>query len=168
VWFVGGTPDIVAGVYLGYDQPRSLGGYAQGGRISAPIWKQWALTALKGQPKVPFVAPPGIRWVRIDRASGKPVFGAFPTGEEAQSSVIWEAFQPQTEEQRIARSSIGDPYNAATQQQALIAWQQQQLELQQQRQNGTAPGTSPGPARPAVAGPPAAQPAAGLPTQNAL
>ena len=39
VWFVGGTPDIVAGVYLGYDQPRSLGGYAQGGRISAPIWK---------------------------------------------------------------------------------------------------------------------------------
>ena len=168
VWFVGGTPDIVAGVYLGYDQPRSLGGYAQGGRISAPIWKQWALTALKDRSKVPFVAPPGIRWVRIDRASGKPVFGAFPTGEEAQSSVIWEAFQPQTEEQRIARSSIGDPYNAATQQQALIAWQQQQLELQQQRQNAAAPGTSPGPAQPAVTGPPAAQPAAGLPTQNAL
>ena len=100
VWFVGGTPDIVAGVYLGYDQPRSLGGYAQGGRISAPIWKQWALTALKDQPKVPFVAPPGIRWVRIDRASGKPVFGVFPTTEDPKSSVIWEAFQPQTEEQR--------------------------------------------------------------------
>ena len=79
VWFVGGTPDIVAGVYLGYDQPRPMGGWAQGGRISAPIWKQWALTALKDEPKVPFVAPPGIRWVRIDRASGKPVFGAFPT-----------------------------------------------------------------------------------------
>ena len=47
VWFVGGTPDIVAGVYLGYDKPRSLGGYAQGGRISAPIWKEWAQTALK-------------------------------------------------------------------------------------------------------------------------
>src|SRR3954452_14327667 len=50
VWFVGGTPDIVAGVYLGYDQSRPLGGYAQGGRISAPIWKEWALTALKNQP----------------------------------------------------------------------------------------------------------------------
>ena len=64
VWFVGGTPDIVAGVYLGYDQPRPMGGYAQGGRIAAPIFKQWAQTALKDQPKVPFVAPPGIRWVR--------------------------------------------------------------------------------------------------------
>ena len=48
VWFVGGTPDIVAGVYLGYDQPRSLGGYAQGGRIAAPIFKQWAKVALQG------------------------------------------------------------------------------------------------------------------------
>ena len=82
VWFVGGTPDIVAGVYLGYDNPRPMGGWAQGGRISAPIWKEWALTALKDQPKVPFVAPPGIRWVRIDRATGKPVFGAFPTTED--------------------------------------------------------------------------------------
>ena len=38
VWFVGGTPDIVAGVYMGYDHPRPIGGYAQGGRISAPIF----------------------------------------------------------------------------------------------------------------------------------
>ena len=60
VWFVGGTPDIVAGVYMGYDQPRSMGGYAQGGRIAAPIFKEWAQTALKDQPKVPFVAPAGI------------------------------------------------------------------------------------------------------------
>ena len=45
VWFVGGTPDVVGGVYLGYDQPRSLGGYAQGGRISAPIFKQFAKKA---------------------------------------------------------------------------------------------------------------------------
>src|SRR3954452_22993675 len=113
VWFVGGTPDIVAGVYLGYDQPRSLGGYAQGGRISAPIWKQWALTALKNQSKVPFVAPPGIRWVRIDRASGKPVFGAFPTSDnDPKAGVIWEAFQPQTEAVHTGRSSFGDPYSA--------------------------------------------------------
>ena len=62
VWFVGGTPDIVGGVYLGYDQPRSLGGMRQGGRIAAPIFKQWAQTALKDLPKVPFVAPAGIRW----------------------------------------------------------------------------------------------------------
>jgi penicillin-binding protein 1A len=103
VWFVGGTPDIVAGVYLGYDQPRSLGGYAQGGRISAPIWKEWAKVALANQPKVPFVAPPGIRWVRIDRATGKRVFGVFPTTKEPKADVIWEAFQPQTEPRRSYR-----------------------------------------------------------------
>jgi len=117
VWFVGGTPDIVAGVYLGYDQPRSLGGYAQGGRISAPIFKQWAQIALVDQPKVPFVAPAGIRWVRIDRATGKRVFGTFPIQEDPKSSVIWEAFQPQTEPRRSYRGVQGDPYgeqNAAT------------------------------------------------------
>ena len=105
VWFVGGTPDIVAGVYLGYDQPRSLGGYAQGGRIAAPIFKQWAKTALQGQPKTPFVAPAGIRRVRIDRATGKRVFGTFPTSEDPKSSVIWEAFQPETEPRRSFRRS---------------------------------------------------------------
>jgi penicillin-binding protein 1A len=110
VWFVGGTPDIVAGVYLGYDQPRSLGGYAQGGRISAPIFKQWAQTALKDEPKVPFVAPAGIRWVRVDRATGKRVFGVFPTTEDPKSEVIWEAFQPQTEPRRSYRGAQSDPY----------------------------------------------------------
>jgi len=164
IWFVGGTPDIVAGVYMGYDQPRSMGGYAQGGRIAAPIFKQWAQTALKNQPKVPFVAPAGVRWVRVDRATGKPVYGVFPTTEDPKSSVIWESFQPQTEQQRSYRSSIGDPYNGAQRQQALQAWQEQQLQLmQEQRQQG---GTQRAPAQQPNAGP--AQPAAGLPTQNSF
>ena len=117
VWFVGGTPDIVAGVYLGYDQPRPMGGYAQGGRIAAPIFKQWALTALKDQPKVPFVAPPGIRLVADrPRARGKRVFGVFPTSEDPQAAVIWEAFKPQTEPRRTlsaARSAIRTISDAA-------------------------------------------------------
>ena len=165
VWFVGGTPDIVAGVYLGFDQPRSLGGYAQGGRISAPIFKQWAQTALKNRPKVPFVAPPGIRWARVDRITGKPVYGVFPTTVDPKSPVIWEAFQPQTEQQRSYRSSMGDPYNSAQREQAIAAWQQQQLQLQQQqREEANRPGAA---ARPQPALPPA-QPAAGLPTQNSF
>src|SRR6185295_17745530 len=117
VWFVGGTPDIVGGVYLGYDQPRSMGGYAQGGRISAPIFKQWALASLQDQPKVPFVAPPGIRWVRVDRATGKRVFGSFPLTEDPKSEVIWEAFQPQTEPRRAYRGTQGDPYGEQNDQQ---------------------------------------------------
>ncbi|HEU5286653.1 MAG TPA: hypothetical protein VFU20_09160, partial [Sphingomicrobium sp.] len=58
-------------------------------------------------PKVPFVAPPGIRWVRIDRASGRRVFGTFPTREDPKSPVIWEAFQPQTEPRRSYRRGQG-------------------------------------------------------------
>jgi penicillin-binding protein 1A len=164
VWFVGGTPDVVAGVYMGYDHPRSMGGYAQGGRIAAPIFKQWAQTTFKSQPKVPFVAPPGIRWVRIDRASGKPVFGQFPTTEDPKSSVIWEAFQPQTEQQRSYRSSIGDPYNAELQQQWLQA-AQQALQLQQQQRQAAGAGAA-GPTVQAQPAPPPQQPPAGLPTQN--
>jgi penicillin-binding protein 1A len=139
VWFVGGTPDIVAGVYLGYDNPRPLGGWAQGGRISAPIWKQWALTALADQPKVPFDAPPGIRWIRIDRATGKPVFGEFPTKEEPDSPVIWEAFQPQTEAKRAATSTMGDPYNQQEQQQRIAQLQAQRQSQQAPAQQGPAP-----------------------------
>ena len=103
VWFVGGTPDIVAGVYLGYDQPRAMGHAAQGGRVAAPVFKQWAEASLKDAPKIPFVAPAGIRMVRIDRVTGKRVFGAFPTTEDPKSSVIWEAFQPETEPRRSFR-----------------------------------------------------------------
>jgi penicillin-binding protein 1A len=155
VWFVGGTPDIVAGVYLGYDQPRSLGGYAQGGRISAPIFKQWAQTALKDQPKVPFVAPAGIRWVRIDRASGKRVYGVFPTTEDPKSSVIWEAFQPQTEPRRSYRGA-GNPYDDQEQDQG------QGPVATTQRPRVARP---PRPAQAPAAQP---QPAPALPTQNAL
>jgi len=105
VWFVGGTPQIVAGVYVGYDHPRPMGHGAQGGRIAAPIFKQFAQKAFVGMPPLPFVAPAGIRWVRIDRATGRKVFGTFPTREDPKSPVIWEAFQPQTEPRRSFRRS---------------------------------------------------------------
>ncbi|HSQ98964.1 MAG TPA: PBP1A family penicillin-binding protein [Sphingomicrobium sp.] len=160
VWFVGGTPDIVAGVYLGYDNPKPMGSWAQGGRISAPIWKDWAQTALKDQPKVPFVAPPGIRWVRIDRASGKPVFGSFPTTEDPKSDVIWEAFQPQTEAVHTGRSTFGDPYSP----QYLQLWEQAGAQAQQGQQQ---PGPGAPPASAPVATLPEARPS-GLPTTNAL
>ena len=107
VWFVGGSPDIVAGVYLGFDSPRSMGGYAQGGRIAAPIWKQAMTPILATMPKTPFIAPPGIRMVRIDRRSGKRVYGAWPTNE-AKPAVIWEAFKPATEPRRTIRKDEVD------------------------------------------------------------
>jgi penicillin-binding protein 1A len=108
VWFVGGTPDVVAGVYLGYDHPRPMGHAAQGGRVAAPIFKQFAQIAFKDAEKIPFVAPAGIRMVRIDRVTGKRVFGTFPTVEDPKSSVIWEAFQPETEPRRSFRREDRD------------------------------------------------------------
>ncbi|MBA3578123.1 MAG: hypothetical protein H0W39_11045, partial [Sphingomonas sp.] len=95
-------------VYIGYDQPRPMGHGAQGGRIAAPIFKDWAKVAFKDMDKVPFVAPAGIRWVRVDRASGRRVFGTFPTTTDAKSAVIWEAFQPQTEPRRSYRRQGGE------------------------------------------------------------
>ncbi len=90
VWFMGFSPDLVAGVYLGFDQPRSLGEKATGGRYSAPIFRDFMMEALKNEPATPFRVPPGIRLVRVD----------YYTGERAMpgaSKVIWEAFKPGTE-----------------------------------------------------------------------
>ena len=102
VWFVGGSQHTVAGVYLGYDQPRSLGGYAQGGRVAAPIFKQFVQATLPRWGHTPFVAPEGIRLVKIDRVSGRRVFGGVP-GNDPKASIIWEAFKPDTEPKRVPR-----------------------------------------------------------------
>ena len=99
VWFIGGTPDLVAGLYMGYDKPRSLGGYAQGGTVALPIWRQFGEKVLKDAPKLPFVIPPGIRMVTVERRSGKRVYGATPT-DERKALVIWEAFKPASEPRR--------------------------------------------------------------------
>ncbi len=102
VWFVGGSADIVAGVYVGFDQPRPMGHYMQGGTFAAPIFRQFARTAFEGMPVVPFRAPAGIRMVRIDRRSGDRVFGAWPTSDP-RAGVIWEAFRPESEPRRTIR-----------------------------------------------------------------
>jgi penicillin-binding protein 1A len=102
VWFVGGSADMVGGLYLGYDNPRSMGGYAQGGTIAAPIFHSFAAKAMKDMPVVPFQAPAGIRMIRIDRKTGRRVFGAWPDGSY-HSPVIWEAFKPESEPRRTIR-----------------------------------------------------------------
>jgi len=96
VWFMGGNQDYIGGVYVGYDNPRSLGGYAQGGRIAAPIFKDVVLATRDRWTLRPLIAPAGIRMVRIDRVSGRRVMGVEPTNEP-KAAVIWEAFKPDTE-----------------------------------------------------------------------
>lgn len=115
VWFIGGTPQIIGGLYIGYDQPRSLGGYAQGGTLAAPIYRAFAAKAFANLPVVPFRAPAGARFVRIDRGSGKPVFGAWP-GDDPKAAVIWEVFKPESEARRaMARAAPPTPEERARQ-----------------------------------------------------
>lgn len=102
VWFIGGTQQMVAGAYLGFDQPRNLGGYAFGGTISAPIIKSLIEKTRARWSDLPPVAPNGVRMVRVDRRSGKQVFEGWPT-DDPKSAIIWEAFKPDTEPERYTR-----------------------------------------------------------------
>ncbi|MDP9057040.1 MAG: transglycosylase domain-containing protein [Pseudomonadota bacterium] len=104
VWFVGGTSKIVAGVYLGYDQPKPLGGYVQGATYAVPMFKQFVQETMGRWDHDPFLAPSGVRMVKIDRISGQRVFGGTPS-DDAKASIIWEAFKPETEPQRPTRES---------------------------------------------------------------
>jgi penicillin-binding protein 1A len=101
-WFVGGSPEIVAGVYVGHDRPRNLGGWVQGGNTAAPIFKQFVQNTRDRWSDEPAVAPNGIRMVRVDRRSGKRVFDRWPT-DDPLADTIWEAFKPDTEPPRATR-----------------------------------------------------------------
>jgi penicillin-binding protein 1A len=112
VWFIGGIPQMIAGLYVGYDNPRPLGHYAQGATIAVPVFKQFAQKAFADIPKQAFRAPAGIRWQRIDRATGRPVYGGWPS-DDPLSPVIWEAFKPESETiHRITHN--GTPTTAPT------------------------------------------------------
>ena len=90
VWFIGMTPDIVIGVYVGFDEPRTLGHGETGGGTALPIFEQLAKVLLKDKTPTPFRVPPGLRMVRVNPYSGQRVYGAEPGS-------IWEGFKPGTE-----------------------------------------------------------------------
>jgi penicillin-binding protein 1A len=89
VWFIGYTPDISVGVYMGYDKPRHLARGATGGHIAAPVVKDFLKIALADKPAMPFRVPAGIKLIRVDAKTG---LRAGPTTEKA----ILEAFKPGT------------------------------------------------------------------------
>jgi penicillin-binding protein 1A len=102
VWFIGGTQQMVAGAYVGFDKPRNMGGYAYGGTIAAPIIKSMIEKTRAKWSDLPPVAPEGVRMVRVDRRTGKQVFEGWPT-DDPRSEIIWEAFKPDTEPERFTR-----------------------------------------------------------------
>ena len=88
-WFVGFTPDLAVGVYMGYDKPRHLGRDATGGHLSAPIVKDFLKAALADKPAMPFSVPPGIKLIRVDVKTGQ-------RATPGTQSAILEAFKPGT------------------------------------------------------------------------
>jgi penicillin-binding protein 1A len=70
VWFVGFTSNIVAGCYIGYDQPRPLGRGASGGGMCGPVFQEFMKTATEKYGGGPFAVPPGGRFIKIDRFTG--------------------------------------------------------------------------------------------------
>jgi penicillin-binding protein 1A len=88
-WFVGFTPDLAVGVYMGYDKPRHLGRNATGGHLSAPIARDFFKAALADKPAMPFPPPRGIKLIRVDVKTGQ-------RAGPGTTNVIQEAFKPGT------------------------------------------------------------------------
>ncbi|MEQ1610909.1 MAG: penicillin-binding transpeptidase domain-containing protein, partial [Hyphomonadaceae bacterium] len=86
-WTMGFSPDLVTGVWVGFDSPRNMGSGESGGRVAAPIFRDFMLAALKDRPAVTFRIPDGVELVEIDADSG-----CQPAPDTRL--VITEAFRP--------------------------------------------------------------------------
>lgn len=84
-WFEGFTPDLAAGVYVGFDDPKTLGKGEQAAVVSAPIFRDFMIAALKNVPAAPFRTPPGVQLYRVNPSTGLP--------PEPGEPAIWEPFK---------------------------------------------------------------------------
>ncbi|MCC7305089.1 MAG: penicillin-binding protein 1A [Alphaproteobacteria bacterium] len=89
-WFIGFSPDLVVGVFVGFDEPRSLGKRETGASVAVPVFKEFMKEALKDVPPMPFRIPPGIRNIQVNAETGRPV-------QAGDTNVIWESFVAGTE-----------------------------------------------------------------------
>ena len=98
-WFVGFSPDLVMAVYVGYDNPQSLGKDETGASVAMPIFIDFMRDALKDKPSIPFRVPNSVKLVKIDKFTGK-----YPTPSTPKSQIFFEALKINdeiTEEQEL-------------------------------------------------------------------
>jgi penicillin-binding protein 1A len=88
-WTMGFSPDLVVGVWMGFDTPKNMGDGESGGRVAAPIFRDFMLAALKDRPALPFRIPPGVQLVEVDADTG-----CLPAPDTRL--IITEAFKPDT------------------------------------------------------------------------
>jgi penicillin-binding protein 1A len=92
VWFVGYTPNLVAGVWMGFDQRQTITRGAFGGTLAAPIWGEFARAAYQRRPvPAPWVPPAGLVAVRVRRSDGR------PTPDDTSDASVTEYFLDGTE-----------------------------------------------------------------------
>lgn len=89
-WFVGFSPDLVVGVWVGFDNPISLGAHDTGGVVAAPIFREFMTLALANTPDIPFRIPEGVKLVRVNLTTGRPA-------KAEDTNVITEAFRMDTD-----------------------------------------------------------------------
>ena len=89
VWFVGFSSDIVAGCYIGYDTPRTLGRGASGGGMCGPVFNRFMQDAIAKYGSGPFQVPENCQFINIDRYSG----ARLPNGASGEN-VVAECFRP--------------------------------------------------------------------------
>ncbi len=87
-WFIGFSPDLAVGIYVGFDNPRTLGPKEGGSGVASPIFRDFMLEALADKPSIPFRVPEGIRLVRVKADTGEPA-------QPGDKGVILEAFKVQ-------------------------------------------------------------------------
>jgi penicillin-binding protein 1A len=88
-WFIGYTPDLVVGVFMGYDKPKPMGKGSTGGGLAAPIFKEFMAEYLKDKRPVDFRAPEGMKLLAINRKTGMRTV-------EDEGGAFMEAFKPGT------------------------------------------------------------------------
>ncbi len=84
-WFIGFSPSLITGVWVGFDQEISLGKAEVGGRAAAPIWLYFMEKVLKGAPVEAFPTPEGITFMRVDANTGQ-------LTTDTGASTIYECF----------------------------------------------------------------------------
>jgi penicillin-binding protein 1A len=89
-WFIGFTPNLVAGCFIGYDQPRPMGKGATGGQLCAPVFKDFMKIAMQDRPKINFKAPDWAVLVKVDLNSGVRL-----PDDATGPNVVVEAFRPE-------------------------------------------------------------------------
>lgn len=108
-WFVGFSPDLVVAVYVGFDEPRSLGRYETGAASALPIFHNFMKEALANQPDIPFRIPAGIKLVRVNHDTGKP---AKPTDKVVITEALKPEFNFTDKSQRVIGSASSEDTNS--------------------------------------------------------